>query len=186
MFVNLQRALAALLGGLYAVPGTGDDSTPNLLTIAGPTNRQPVHMGPIRITWALLGATPGSFSVSLTSQAGAPISAANVSAATVCEMTGSAVSDGKGRSMAMRTCDTTLVIPAGAAGGQSATIVVAGFAAGVPTKALATPFALSLSEMDSGTRWIPATASVTILLGPPFPVLPSKHTGTILATTGGK
>ena len=181
LFLNLQRALAALLGGSYADPGAGDDSTPNLLTIAWPTNRQPVHVGPIRITWALLGTTPGSFSVSLISQASATISAANVSAPAVCEMTGSVVSDGKGRSMAMHTCDTMLVLPASAAGRQSATILVAAFAAEVPIKALATPFALSLSEMDSGTRWIPATASVTILLGPPFPAPPS-HTGTILAT----
>jgi hypothetical protein len=196
LFLNLQRAFVAMLSGDYPAP-RGDAAaaagvSPTLLTIAAPTNRQLVNVATrtIFVEWVLLGATPSSFHISLTTAAGIVVAERNVTAVdAACVLPAPVVQDGKGQPLHFqRGCSTTLKLPPGGAiGGQGGRVVV-------NAAPLLTPFPLALHQVDEFTEgWVPLSASVTVILGPPFPAPPWKPavkgrviaTGPIVSTAGG-
>lgn len=172
-FLNLQRAFVSLLSGYY--PDRADQTTqiPSLLTIAVPTNRELVSIASGRsvyVEWAVLGALADSFHVLLTTAAGAVIAEHNVTASAACPraVPPSTVQDGKLRNLTFYSCYATLgLLSASDIGGQGGEIVV-------KAEPLFTPFRLAVDQMDvfEKTGWVPVTASVSVILGPPFPAAP--------------
>jgi len=185
LFLNLQRAFVSLLSGAYDSPSTDSDGelTPSLLTIAAPTNRELVFAngGSVTVEWVLLGEAASSYQVLLQSAGGAGSATANFTAAAVCDAPTPSVPDGKGRPLVLQNCATRLALPAGFSPvGGSGVITVQPFSSS--GAALLTPFALGIQEMDSGSTWVPTAATVSVLLGPPFPAPPFPRPSRILAS----
>ena len=173
-FLNLQRAFVSLLSGDYPDRADQTAQAPTLLTIATPTNRELVSIAagrPVYVEWAVLGALADSFHVSLTTAAGAVMAERNVTAASAAcprAVPPPTVQDGKLRNLTFYTCFTTLVVvSASDIGGQAGQIAVT-------AEPLFTPFRLAVDQMDAfeNAAWAPVTASVSVLLGPPFPAAP--------------
>ena len=78
LFLNLQRAFVAMLGGSYPDAPPGSSMAPSLLTIATPTNREVVDVTKkISVSWVLLGTAAESFTIELLA-AGAMSGSVNV------------------------------------------------------------------------------------------------------------
>jgi hypothetical protein len=191
LFLNLQRGFVSMLSGAYS-RGGGQAvavATPSLLTIAGPTNREPVlalPAGAITVSWVELGAGASSWVVILRDNGMAVLATATVSSADVCtESANERSTDGAGRALVLQSCWHTLRFdPKSSLVGQDATVEVGAMtSAGQP---VLTPFALSVSEMDAAapanSDWVPSSASVSIILGPPFPLKPAPPLATVIAT----
>ena len=154
---------------------------PSLLTIAAPTNRQPVVVEEpgdvVSVSWVQLGARASHCILVLRDDTGL-VARATLNASGSCQDSADHSADGKGRTLHFVRCDHRLSLEgAGSLGGQAATVTVESMTSspggsGEPRRLL-TPFPLSLTEMGGGTDgWVPTMASVSVVLGPPFPPPP--------------
>eukprot|EP01046_Picozoa_sp_COSAG06_P053708 COSAG06_NODE_9353_length_1922_cov_1.471750_1_plen_205_part_10 len=170
--------------------GGGEAIAPSLLTIAAPTNRQPVDVkeapdDAISVSWVQLGARTSHYTLAL--RGGIDTTGSLLASATVnasgpsCQASAEHCVDGKGRALHFVRCEHRLNLRGSGSslGGQVATVTVESMTSspsgvgsdGLPRRLL-TPFLLSLTEMDGGDGmedgWTPAKASVSVVLGPPF------------------
>jgi hypothetical protein len=202
LFLNLQRALVSMLAGTYDDAGGGAGGAraggeamtiaPSLLTIAAPTNRQPIDVeaapdDAISVSWVQLGARASHYTLAL--RGGEDANGLLLASATVnasgssCQAPAEHCADGKGHALHFVRCEHRLSLRgAGSSlGGQVATVTVESMTSspsGVSSDdlnlphRLLTPFPLSLTEMDGGDGieggWVPTKASVSVVLGPPF------------------
>jgi hypothetical protein len=184
LFLNLQRAFVSMLSGAYTDNSAGGQMTPSLLTIALPTNRQPVlaESGCITVKWVQLGARASSYVLLLRDEISVLTRASVNSTAESCnESSSEHFTDGKGRTLFLQSCKHCLSLEdADSLAGQAATVTVESMTgspgSGQLHQLLSTPFPLALSEMDhsrlasgGGSWWAPTIANVSIVLGPPFP-----------------
>lgn len=187
LFVNLQRALVSMLVGAYPDNSAGETTSslsavaPSLLTVAAPTHREPILVetdgGSITVRWVQLGARATHYVLAVCGDDGPPLARKSVNASIFCNESSSEHStDGKGRALYLSTCEHDVSLDgAGSLRGHTATLTVESMieSPGGPRRVL-TPFPLSLNDMDDhdSDEWVPATASVAVVLGPPFPSPP--------------